>query len=39
MLTEAIVGATIGRPRILPKQNPSLQGENSVISLREIRKT
>ena len=27
------------RPQILPKQNLSPQGENLVISLREIRKT
>jgi hypothetical protein len=33
------VGAIIDRPWILPKQNPSPQGENKVISLREIRKT
>ncbi|MBR5292978.1 MAG: hypothetical protein IKU32_08735 [Clostridia bacterium] len=33
------VGATLGRPWILPKQNPSPQGENTVIFLREIRKT
>jgi hypothetical protein len=33
------VGAIIDRPWILPKQNPSPQGENKVISLRKIRKT
>ena len=33
------VGATLGRPWILPKQNPSPQGENTVIFLRKIRKT
>jgi hypothetical protein len=33
------VGAINDRPRILPKQNPSPQGENKVISLRKIRKT
>ena len=33
------VGATIGRPQILPKQNLSPQGENAVIFLGEIRKS
>ena len=33
------VGATIGRPQILPKQNLSLQGENAIIFLGEIRKS
>ena len=33
------VGAIIDRPQILLKQNLSPQGENLVISLREIRKT
>ena len=33
------VGAIIDRPWILLKQNPSPQGENKAISLREIRKT
>ena len=33
------VGATIGRPQILPKQNLSPQGENVVIFLGEIRKS
>ena len=33
------VGATLGRPRILQSKIPSPQGENTVISLREIRKT
>ena len=33
------VGATLGRPRILQSKIPSPQGENMVISLREIRKT
>ena len=36
---KAPVGATLGRPWILPKQNPSPQGENAVIFLRKIRKT
>ena len=35
----APVGATLGRPWILPKQNPTPQGENTVIFLRKIRKT
>ena len=33
------VGATIGRPLILLKQNQSPQGERQVIFLRKIRKT
>jgi hypothetical protein len=33
------VGAITDRPWILRKQNPSPQGENKAISLREIRKT
>ena len=33
------VGATIGRPQILPKQNLSPQGENAIIFLGEIRKS
>jgi hypothetical protein len=34
----SFVGATIGRPRILPKQNPSPQGESAAVSHREIQK-
>jgi hypothetical protein len=34
-----IVGAIIDRPQILPKQNLSPQGENTLIFLRKIRKT
>ena len=33
------VGATIGRPQILPKQNLSPQGENAIIFLGEIRES
>ena len=33
------VGATLGRPKILPKQNLSPQDENTVIFLGEIRKS
>jgi hypothetical protein len=33
------VGATIGRPQILPKQNLSPQGENSVPNFCEFRRT
>ena len=33
------VGATIGRPQILRKQNLSPQGENTVIFLGKIRKS
>jgi hypothetical protein len=33
------VGAITDRPWILLTQNPSPQGENKAISLREIRKT
>ena len=33
------VGATMGRPQILPKQNLSPQGENAGIFLGEIRKS
>ena len=36
---KAPVGATLGRPWILLWQNPSPQGENTVILLRKIRKT
>jgi hypothetical protein len=38
-LSKVPVGAIIDRPWILPKQNPSPQGENKVIFLRKIRKT
>ncbi|MBR7179092.1 MAG: hypothetical protein IKD27_06225, partial [Oscillospiraceae bacterium] len=33
------VGATTGRPLILLRQNQSPQGEKTVFSLREIRKS
>ena len=39
LVKKAPVGATLGRPWILPMQNPSPQGENTVIFLRTIRKT
>ena len=39
MYKKLLVGATLGCPWILPKQNPSPQGENTVIFLRKIRKT
>ena len=35
---KSAVGAAIGRPQILPQENLSPQGENSVISLGKIRK-
>ena len=38
-LDKCSVGAIMDRPQILPKQNLSPQGENFVISSREIRKT
>jgi hypothetical protein len=38
-IKKAPVGAIIDRPWILPKQNPSPQGENKDIFLRKIRKT
>ena len=34
-----IVGATIGRPQIFLQKNLSPQGENTVVSLRIIRKS
>jgi hypothetical protein len=36
---KAGVGASLARPWILPGQNPSPQGENTVIFLRKTRKT
>jgi hypothetical protein len=38
-VTNINVGATIGRPQILHRQNLSPQGEKTVIFLRKIRKT
>ena len=39
MSKKVVVGAIIDRPQILPKQNLSPQGENTLIFLRKIRKT